>query len=48
VAGAGADALGVGLGAFGLPVPLRTLEDIRADLLQLQQEGEGLLEQIIF
>ena len=32
---------------FYKPAALRTLEDIRADLLALQQEGEGLLEQIV-
>jgi type I restriction enzyme M protein len=32
---------------FYKPQPLRTLEDIRADLLTLQTESEGLLEQIV-
>ena len=32
---------------FYKPQPLRTLEEIRADLEALQAEGEGLLEQIV-
>ncbi len=32
---------------FYKPTPLRTLEEIRADLLALQNESEGLLKQII-
>ena len=32
---------------FYKPAPLRTLEEIRAELLKLQQEGEGLLDDII-
>jgi type I restriction enzyme M protein len=32
---------------FYKPAPQRTLDEIRADLLALQQEGEGLLEAII-
>ena len=32
---------------FYKPQPLRTLEEIRADLEALQTEGEGLLEQIV-
>ena len=32
---------------FYKPQPLRTLEEIRADLLALQAESEGLLEQIV-
>ncbi len=32
---------------FYTPKPLRSLDEIRADLLTLQKESEGLLEQII-
>lgn len=32
---------------FYKPTPLRSLEEIRDDLIALQKEGEGLLEQII-
>ena len=32
---------------FYKPQPLRTLDEIRADLEALQAEGEGLLEQIV-
>ncbi len=32
---------------FYKPAPLRPLKEIRADLLALQQEGEGLLERIV-
>jgi len=32
---------------FYKPTPLRSLEEIRADLLELQKEGEGLLDEII-
>ncbi len=32
---------------FYQPQPLRTLEEIRADILALEQETEGLLDQII-
>jgi type I restriction enzyme M protein len=32
---------------FYKPQPLRTLEEIRADILALEQETEGLLEQIL-
>lgn len=32
---------------FYKPTPLRSLEEIRADLLKLQQEAEGLLDEIV-
>jgi hypothetical protein len=32
---------------FYKPQPLRTLEEIRADILALEQETEGLLQQIL-
>jgi type I restriction enzyme M protein len=32
---------------FYKPQPLRTLEEIRADILALEKETEGLLEEII-
>jgi type I restriction enzyme M protein len=32
---------------FYKPTPLRTLEEIRADILALEQETEGLLEDIV-
>jgi len=32
---------------FYKPAPLRPLEEIKADLLALQEEGEGLLEEIV-
>ena len=32
---------------FYKPQPLRTLEEIRADILALEKETDGLLEQII-
>ena len=32
---------------FHKPQPLRTLEEIRADILALEQETEGLLGEII-
>jgi type I restriction enzyme M protein len=30
-----------------MPEPLRTLEEIRADILTVEKESEGLLEEII-
>jgi type I restriction enzyme M protein len=32
---------------FYKPQPMRSLEEIRADILALQQETEGLLDEII-
>jgi type I restriction enzyme M protein len=32
---------------FYKPQPMRSLEEIRADILALEQESEGLLEEII-
>ena len=32
---------------FYKPKPMRTLEEIRADILALEQESEGLLEGIL-
>lgn len=32
---------------FYKPQPLRTLDEIRADILALEKETEGLLEEII-
>ena len=32
---------------FYKPQPMRTLEEIRADILALEQETEGLLEEIV-
>ena len=32
---------------FYKPKPMRTLEEIRADILALEQESEGLLEGIV-
>ncbi|MDG9841061.1 hypothetical protein [Enterobacter asburiae] len=32
---------------FYKPAPLRTLEDIRADILALEQQSEGLLHKIV-
>jgi type I restriction enzyme M protein len=32
---------------FYKPTPLRSLEEIQADLLALQKEGEGLLDEIV-
>ena len=32
---------------FYKPAPLRPLEDIRADILELERETEGLLEEIV-
>ncbi|HEY8354194.1 MAG TPA: hypothetical protein VIK69_04190, partial [Methylophilaceae bacterium] len=31
----------------GSPAPLRSLEEIRADILKLEQQTEGLLQKII-
>ena len=32
---------------FYQPAPLRSLEDIRADILKLEQQTEGLLHKIV-
>ncbi len=32
---------------FIRPAPMRTLDEIRADIYALEQETEGLLEQIV-
>ncbi|MBE9197107.1 SAM-dependent DNA methyltransferase, partial [Synechocystis sp. LEGE 06083] len=32
---------------FYKPVPMRTLDEIKADIYALEQEAEGLLEQIV-
>ena len=32
---------------FYKPQPMRTLEEIRADILELEKETEGLLEEIV-
>lgn len=32
---------------FYKPIPMRTLEEIKADILAIEQETEGLLEEII-
>jgi len=32
---------------FYKPAPMRTLEEIKADIYALEQETEGLLEQIV-
>lgn len=32
---------------FYKPAPLRTLDEIRADILRLEQQTEGLLQKIV-